>query len=54
MSLNIPAVTIGTGASGARAHTLEEWVDLEPGQSLRGLSAALAAILATAGLHVEG
>jgi tripeptide aminopeptidase len=51
MSLNVPAVRIGTGGSGGRAHTVEEWIDVEPENSLRGLSAALAAILAMAGLH---
>jgi tripeptide aminopeptidase len=50
MSLNVPAVRIGTGGSGGRAHSLEEWIDVEPENSLRGLSAALAAILTMAGM----
>ena len=48
MSLGIPAVKIGTGGSGGRAHSLEEWIDVEPEESLRGLSASLAAILGVA------
>ena len=50
MSLGIPAVKIGTGGIGGRAHSLEEWIDVEPEASLRGLSASLAAILGTAHL----
>ena len=50
MSLAIPAVKIGTGGTGGRAHSLEEWIDVEPEASLRGLSASLAAILGTAQL----
>ncbi|MCQ8782067.1 M20/M25/M40 family metallo-hydrolase [Mangrovibrevibacter kandeliae] len=50
MSLGIPAVKIGTGGTGGRAHSVEEWIDVEPEASLRGLSATLAAILAVAGL----
>ncbi len=50
MSLGIPAVKLGTGGTGGRAHSLEEWIDVEPEASLRGLSASLAAILGTARL----
>ncbi|MDB6454969.1 M20/M25/M40 family metallo-hydrolase [Falsirhodobacter sp. 20TX0035] len=52
MSLGIPAVKFGSGGAGGRAHTLEEWIDVEPELSLRGLNAALAAILGTAGMEV--
>lgn len=52
MSLGIPAVTFGHGGAGGRAHSLEEWIDVEPELSLRGQGAALAAILATAGMDV--
>ncbi|WP_043361072.1 M20/M25/M40 family metallo-hydrolase [Belnapia sp. F-4-1] len=51
MSLGIPAVKIGSGGRGGRAHSLEEWIDVEPGESLRGMSASLAAILAVAGME---
>lgn len=50
MSLGIPAVRIGSGGRGGRAHSLEEWIDVEPGESVRGMSAGLAAILAVAGM----
>ncbi|MDI3307448.1 MAG: M20/M25/M40 family metallo-hydrolase [Acetobacteraceae bacterium] len=50
MSLGIPAIKIGSGGRSGRAHSLEEWIDVEKGESLRGMSAGLAAILAVAGL----
>ena len=53
MSLGIPAVRLGHGGSGGRAHSLDEWIDVEPKESLRGLSAGLAAILGTVGLRTE-
>ncbi|WP_431272536.1 peptidase dimerization domain-containing protein [Dankookia sp. P2] len=51
MSLGIPAVKIGSGGRGGRAHSLEEWIDVEPVESLRGMSASLATILAVAGME---
>lgn len=51
MSLGIPAIKIGSGGRGGRAHSLEEWIDVEKGESLRGMSAGLAAILAVAGME---
>jgi acetylornithine deacetylase/succinyl-diaminopimelate desuccinylase-like protein len=51
MALGIPAIKIGSGGSGGRAHSLEEWIDVEKEPSLRGMSATLAAILAVAGLQ---
>ncbi|UOM33294.1 M20/M25/M40 family metallo-hydrolase [Acuticoccus sp. I52.16.1] len=50
MSLGVPAVKLGSGGRGGRIHTLEEWIELEPEETQRGLSAGLAAILAVAGL----
>ncbi|PYE80634.1 M20/M25/M40 family metallo-hydrolase [Pseudoroseicyclus aestuarii] len=50
MSLGIPALCLGSGGTGGRAHSLDEWIDVEEETSLRGLNAALAAIVATAGL----
>lgn len=50
MSLGIPAVTIGSGGVGGRAHALDEWIDVAPAESVRGMTAGLAALLATAGV----
>jgi acetylornithine deacetylase/succinyl-diaminopimelate desuccinylase-like protein len=48
MSLGIPALRIGSGGKGGRAHSLEEWIDVEIESSLRGMRASLATILAVA------
>jgi tripeptide aminopeptidase len=50
MSLGIPAIRIGSGGTGGRAHSLEEWIDVSPEDSLRGMRAGLAAVLAVAGI----
>jgi acetylornithine deacetylase/succinyl-diaminopimelate desuccinylase-like protein len=50
MSLGIPAIKIGSGGTGGRAHSLEEWIDVTPEASLRGMQAGLATLLATAGM----
>lgn len=54
MSLGIPALKIGAGGRGGRVHSLEEWIDLEPEESLRGMRTALATILAIAGMEGIG
>ena len=51
MSLGIPAVKIGSGGTGGRAHSLEEWIDVEPERDVRGMAAGLTALLAIAGLE---
>jgi acetylornithine deacetylase/succinyl-diaminopimelate desuccinylase-like protein len=48
MSLGIPAIKIGSGGTGGREHSLEEWIDVEPDASLRGMEAGLATLLAVA------
>jgi di/tripeptidase len=50
MALGIPAIKIGSGGSGGRAHSLGEWIDVDKDPSLRGMSATLTAILAVAGV----
>jgi tripeptide aminopeptidase len=50
MSLGIPAIRIGSGGTGAREHSLDEWIDVEPDASLRGMEAGLATLLAVAGI----
>ncbi len=49
MSLGIPAVTIGSGGAGARAHALDEWIDIEKSSNVRGMAVGLAVLLAMAG-----
>lgn len=51
MSMGIPAMTIGSGGSGGRAHSLDEWIDVDKAQSLAGASVGLGILLATAGLE---
>ena len=51
MSLGIPALRIGSGGRGGRAHSLDEWIDVEEEESLRGMSASLLTILAVAGVE---
>jgi acetylornithine deacetylase/succinyl-diaminopimelate desuccinylase-like protein len=51
MSLGIPAVKIGSGGTGGRGHSLEEWIDVEAQSSLRGMAAGLTAVLAIAGME---
>jgi acetylornithine deacetylase/succinyl-diaminopimelate desuccinylase-like protein len=50
MSLGIPAIKIGSGGTGGRGHSLEEWIDVEPEASVRGMAAGLATLLAVAGI----
>ncbi len=54
MSLGIPALTVGAGGTGGRAHSLEEWLDVEPTEALRGMRATLATILGLAGMEGVG
>lgn len=49
ISLGIPAVTIGSGGQGGRAHSLDEWIDVSKPESLQGMGVGLAALLAMAG-----
>ncbi|MCA3280150.1 MAG: M20/M25/M40 family metallo-hydrolase [Roseomonas sp.] len=51
MSLGIPALKIGAGGRGGRAHSLDEWLDVEPVEALRGMRSSLATILAIAGME---
>jgi len=50
MSLGVPAIKMGSGGTGGRGHSLEEWIDVEPTASVRGMAAGLTAILAMAGV----
>jgi tripeptide aminopeptidase len=50
MSLGIPAIRIGSGGTGGRAHSLEEWIDVTPEVSIPGMAAGLATLLGVAGV----
>ncbi|WP_332763740.1 M20/M25/M40 family metallo-hydrolase [Phenylobacterium sp.] len=50
MAKGVPAITIGSGGTGGRAHSTDEWIDVEKGPSVRGMTVGLAAVLATAGV----
>jgi acetylornithine deacetylase/succinyl-diaminopimelate desuccinylase-like protein len=54
MSLQIPAIKIGSGGTGGRGHSLDEWIDVEPENSLRGMAAGLTTVLAVAGMDQGG
>jgi acetylornithine deacetylase/succinyl-diaminopimelate desuccinylase-like protein len=53
MSLGIPAITIGSGGQGGRAHSLDEWIDVEPEASVRGMVVSLTTLLAAANAGIE-
>jgi len=50
ISLGIPAIRLNSGGSGDRAHTPEEWIDVDKAASVRGIRALLATMIATANL----
>jgi di/tripeptidase len=49
ISLGIPAITIDSGGSGGEEHSPTEWIDVEKTASLKGISSALAILMALAG-----
>jgi tripeptide aminopeptidase len=49
ISLGIPAITVDSGGQGARAHALDEWIDVEKTASLVGVRSALLLVAALAG-----
>lgn len=49
ISLGIPAVTIGSGGDGGRAHSVDEWIDVASPEVMKGIGVGLAAVLAMAG-----
>jgi acetylornithine deacetylase/succinyl-diaminopimelate desuccinylase-like protein len=51
ISLGIPGIAVSAGA-GAGAHTLDEWVDVAPEQTLHDMQLAFATLLQTAGMEV--
>ncbi|WP_164117717.1 M20/M25/M40 family metallo-hydrolase [Sphingorhabdus sp. Alg239-R122] len=53
MSAGIPAITIGTGAGGGRAHAVDEYLNVARDDFIRGLSAGLILVLRAAELDYE-
>ncbi|RJF91582.1 M20/M25/M40 family metallo-hydrolase [Sphingomonas cavernae] len=51
ISLGVPAITIGSGGTGERAHSTDEYIDVEATESLRGLQVGLLSLLAVAGME---
>ncbi|MFL5298590.1 MAG: M20/M25/M40 family metallo-hydrolase [Phenylobacterium sp.] len=51
ISLGVPAVTIGSGGTGGRAHSTDEWIGVAKPESVRGMTVGLAAVLAMAGVQ---
>lgn len=51
MAVGVPAITIGGGGKGGRAHSLDEWIDVEKSGGVKGMSVGLAAVLAVAGVN---
>jgi tripeptide aminopeptidase len=49
MSLGIPAITVGRGGPGGRAHSPDEWTDVDPASNVKNEQVVLAIILAAAG-----
>jgi acetylornithine deacetylase/succinyl-diaminopimelate desuccinylase-like protein len=50
MAMGIPALTIGHGGGGGRSHSPDEWTDVDPVRSARGVEILLATVLAAAGV----
>jgi tripeptide aminopeptidase len=48
ISLGLPAVTIGSGGKAGRGHSVDEWIELPKAETVRGMSAGLAALVAMA------
>ena len=51
ISMGIPAITLESGGIGGRNHSLDEWVDMEKGESVRGINIAMGILLALAGIQ---
>ncbi|MDM7958108.1 M20/M25/M40 family metallo-hydrolase [Blastomonas sp.] len=50
MSLGVPAITVGTGGGGGRAHSVDEYVNIERNAFIGGLSSGMALLVAVADL----
>jgi len=50
MSMGIPAITLESGGTGSRNHTLDEWIDVDKTASVRGTQIAMGILLSLAGV----
>jgi tripeptide aminopeptidase len=56
MSLGIPAITIGKNAPdnrGGRSHSLDEWIDVEKGPMVKGMTTCLSILMAVTGMETK-
>jgi tripeptide aminopeptidase len=51
LSMGIPAITLESGGTGGRNHSLDEWIDVEKSASTRGINVAMAILIALAGME---
>jgi acetylornithine deacetylase/succinyl-diaminopimelate desuccinylase-like protein len=51
LSMGIPAITLDSGGSGGRNHTLDEWTDVEKTASVRGIQVDMTILLSLAGVQ---
>ena len=51
ISLGVPAITVDSGGSGGRAHALDEWINVEKSNSVRGINLVMTTLLALAGVQ---
>jgi len=51
MSMGIPSITLESGGTGGRNHTLDEWIDVEKTSSVRGINIAMGVLLSLAGIQ---
>lgn len=51
ISLHIPAITIDSGGNGGRAHSLDEWIDVEKNASVKGIDLVMTTLVSLAGIQ---
>jgi acetylornithine deacetylase/succinyl-diaminopimelate desuccinylase-like protein len=51
MALGIPALTLESGGTGGRNHTLDEWIDVEKAPSVKGINVVMGVLFALAGIQ---
>jgi tripeptide aminopeptidase len=51
ISLGVPAITVDSGGSGGRAHALDEWINIEKTNSVRGINLVMTTLLSLSGVQ---